>query len=179
MKKGCRTWADVQEQGLIMVEFDLDWSPAMETEVEEDFATDTLIPDWRQPWMFVDKVERPPPIKSTLLCVRSEPRWTWDDFRQPDGNLDYNKHDEFQKSWKTPGSQASLSSVWESFKHVTWSCAYNYEDCDGCRNGEPHDRCEQELSEHYFDDEGQCIECKRFAEYRRRSKRLAKKPKKS
>lgn len=30
-----------------------------------------------------------------------------------------------------------------------------------------------ELDEHYFDDDGQCIACRRAIEYRRRSKRIA------
>lgn len=175
MKKDCRTWADVEEQGILLVQFDLDWSIEMETEIEPDFAADSLIPDDRQPWMIVYKVERPPPIQTTLLCVRSEPSWTWDDFRQPDGSIDYDRYAKFRESWKTPGHQGTLSGAWQGFSRVIWGDPYKDEDCDGCKNDEPHDKCERELSEHYFDDEGQCIACRRLIEYRRRSKRLANK----
>lgn len=179
-KKGCKTWADVQEQGILLVQFDLDWAVEMETCLyDEDPASDSLIPGDKQPWLVIDRVEQPPSITTELLCVRSQPSFDWDDFRKPDGSLDFDEYCEFQKSWVTPGNQGTLSNKWIGFCSALSDCTYRNTSCDGCRDGEPHDRCEWELDEHYFDDEGQCIACRRERDYRRRSKRLANKPTKS
>ncbi|EED18578.1 conserved hypothetical protein [Talaromyces stipitatus ATCC 10500] len=66
---------------------------------------------------------------------------------------------------------------WMDHTSALWDCTYRIPVCDACNNEEPHQNCEHELNGHYFDEDGQCIACRRHTEYRRRSKRIAKRQK--
>ena len=66
-----------------------------------------------------------------------------------------------------------LNQAWVDATRNLWDCTYRPVVCEGCIEDELHTSCEIELNEHYFDDDGQCIACRRRVEYRRRSKRIA------
>lgn len=192
LPKGVKSFADAQKQGITLVDFDLDWTPAMETELV-DIEPCPLVRDNRHhtlesSWLIIDAVPKPPLVKTTTLCIRDEPRRTLTldtpypnpNFYNPDGSFNPAAYNEYHHGWKTPGSKATLHDLWrETTSRALNDCTYRNVFCEGCRadEAESHDRCEWELDEHYFDDDGQCIECRRFLEYRRRSKRIAGKRK--
>ncbi|OOF90913.1 hypothetical protein ASPCADRAFT_510422 [Aspergillus carbonarius ITEM 5010] len=96
----CSTWEDIKKMGLWVVNFDLDWGPAMDTEMEDwesEWDEGALIVE-KTGWVWVDKVEKDPLFDIFVMG----------------------------------------------------------------------------LDEHYFDEDGQCVACRRATEYRRRSKRIAK-----
>lgn len=165
-------WGDIVEKGLLLVSFDLDVTPAMMTiswdcDVEEDSALEGET----YGWVDVEKsgYERCEPVETRLLCVRAEPNRGFG--VKPDPTPE-EIHEMFY-GWQTPGNQGRLFSFWVEMTGVLWDCTYRRERCDDCDVGEDHEWCANELNEHYFDDDAQCIACRRKTEYRRRSKRIA------
>lgn len=174
--KGCKTWSDALDKGITLVQFDLDWAIDMETlTCDEDPASDSLMPGDKQPWIIIEKVEKPPSVVTKLLCVRSPPNrdFAGCNFNKADGTFDFDAYVDFRDGWKTPGNQGTLSDTWSHIGLALYDCTYSNLSCPGCDDDEPHDDCEWEVDEHYFDDDGQCVACRRKREYRRRSKRIA------
>ncbi|CAH0056845.1 unnamed protein product [Clonostachys solani] len=166
-------WDDVVERGLLQVRFDLDVTPQMLTESWcEGVDADSCLEKDKEGWVFVDWSgnEKRTPIDRRLLCVRDEPHRLVD--------LSITDPEEIAKmmyGWETPGTDARLAHVWSSCTTRLRDCTYRGSSCDACYNEEEHEFCEQDLDEHYFDEDGQCIACRRATEYRRRSKRIATK----
>ncbi|KAJ3523422.1 hypothetical protein NM208_g12458 [Fusarium decemcellulare] len=163
------SWEDVIEKGLLQVRFDLDVTPLMETEMEDEFEECTLEKE-KYGWVYVDRsgLEQLKPVQCRLLCAREQPR----DLRiEP--NLSPEKPREAMFGWRTPGSKDSLRQAWSRATLALWDCTYRKEYCEDCNEGEPHNWCPTDRSEHYFDEDGQCVACRRALEYRRRSKRVA------
>ncbi|KAH6981277.1 hypothetical protein BKA56DRAFT_617071 [Ilyonectria sp. MPI-CAGE-AT-0026] len=173
LPEGCLSWEDVIEKGIYQVSFDLDITPAMETEMYDcDIEEDTLLDCEKHGWVEVEKsgLEKCQPVQTRLLCARERPRDAFLGLEEVD---DIDRIREALDGWKTPGHESTLSSAWQDAVSGLWDCTYRQPSCDGCYEGEPHDLCEVELDEHYFDEDGQCIACRRVTEYRRRSKRIA------
>ncbi|PYI02581.1 hypothetical protein BO78DRAFT_410488 [Aspergillus sclerotiicarbonarius CBS 121057] len=156
--EGCSTWEDIKERRLWVVKFDLDFSPAMETEMEDwepEWDEGALIVE-KTGWVLVEKVEMDPLVSVERMSVGDGRRADWDlDGERPD--------------FKT-----SLYHEWSGLTSSLWDCTYRIPICDRCDDEVPHEDCEVEMDEHYFDDDGQCVACRRATEYRRRSKRIAK-----
>lgn len=170
---GCISWDDVVERGLLQVSFDLDITPAMETQMYDlDMEEDTLLEGEKHGWVEVEKtnLEKSEPVHRRLLCVREPPP---DVFLRPEEMDDLERINEVMHGWKTPGHDTTLNQAWVDATRNLWDCTYRPVVCEGCIEGELHTSCEIELNEHYFDDDGQCIACRRRVEYRRRSKRRA------
>ncbi|PWY65682.1 hypothetical protein BO94DRAFT_504690 [Aspergillus sclerotioniger CBS 115572] len=129
--EGCSTWEDIKKMGLWVVNFDLDWGPTMDTEMED------WEPEWDEGALIVEKTG-----------------WVWVE--------------------KRPAFKTSLYHVWSDLTSSLWDCTYRIRVCDRCEDQVPHEDCEGEMDEHYFDEDGQCVACRRATEYRRRSKRIAK-----
>ncbi|VUC37534.1 unnamed protein product [Clonostachys rosea] len=168
-----RSWEDVVEKGLLHVRFDLDVTPQMLTESWwEGLDADSCLENDKDGWVYVDRsgFEKLAQIDMRLLCVRDEPhRWV---------DLSNKEPEEIAKlmyGWETPGTATRLAHVWSSYTGRLRDCTYRSSSCDECYNDEEHEVCEQDLDEHYFDEDGQCIACRRVTEYRRRSKRIASK----
>jgi hypothetical protein len=173
MPEGCISWDDVLELGLLMVSFDLDIGPAMETQtLDLDMEEDTLLEGDKHGWVEVEKtgIEKSEPVRRSLLCVREQPR---DVFLRADEMENMERINEVMRGWKTPGHDNTLSQAWVDATSNLWDCTYRPVVCDGCDADEEHTSCEIELDEHYLDGDGQCIACRRVIEYRRRSKRIA------
>ncbi|KAH7151747.1 hypothetical protein B0J13DRAFT_522090 [Dactylonectria estremocensis] len=152
MLEGCLSWEDAIEKGIYRVSFDLDVTPAMETEMYDDEVDeDTLLQGETHGWVEVEKtgLEKSEPVRRRLLCVRDPPRDT------------------------LLGVEGDLFNDWLRATEVFWDCTYRTPACDGCDEDEPHHACEVELNEHFFDEDGQCVACRRATEYRRRSNRIA------
>ncbi|KAJ4256261.1 hypothetical protein NW762_009341 [Fusarium torreyae] len=151
------SWEDVIEQGLLQVRFDLDVSPAMFTTEDDDFEESTL---GKHGWVLVSKsgMETYEPVDIIHLCARDE---------RTKGQYDREPEE------RTPGCRTTLDQAWLSATGHLRDCTYKKESCEGCDEDEPHEWCETERNEHYFDEDGQCIACRRADEYRRRSKRVA------
>lgn len=172
MPEGCISWDDVLERGLFRVSFDLDISPAMETQVIDlDIEEDTLLEGDKYGWVEVEKtgIEKSEPVNRSLLCVREKPG---DVFLRPEDMDNLERINEVMHGWKTPGHDSTLSQTWVDATTNLWDCTYRTVVCEGCIADEEHTSCEIDLNEHYFDDDGQCIACRRSIEYRRRSKRI-------
>ncbi|PYH88975.1 hypothetical protein BO71DRAFT_453743 [Aspergillus ellipticus CBS 707.79] len=160
--EGCGCWEDVMEKGLWVVKFDLDVSPAMETYMWDDDAEEDVLEG--KGWGWVDHNGVDPEVSVLKVSVR-------DDYDVLGRNVE---RDEEGKAV----FQTSLFHEWVQFTGALWDCTYRSPCCDGCDEGGPHD-CEAEMDEHYFDEEGRCVECRRAMEYRRRSKRVAAKKRKA
>ena len=159
VQKDCKTWADVVEKGLLLLQFDRDVYPEMETTTwGEGLDEDAVIQDGKE-WMYIDKsgLGELPPMKQSLLCLREPPLEPFSELK------DY---------WKTPGFDRRLIDVWRGYTGMLWDCTYRKVLCEMCVDNQPHEDCENDLYEHFFDDDGQCVACRRSLEYRRRSKRL-------
>ncbi|KAK7425999.1 hypothetical protein QQZ08_007447 [Neonectria magnoliae] len=173
MPEGCLSWDGVVEKGLFQVQFDLDVTPAMETETFDcNVYKDTKLQNDKYGWVEVERsgVEQYVPVQRTLLCCREQPR---DAFFGLGEEYDVDRMNKVMHAWKTPGYKDTLDHAWDQATLAFWDCAYRRPSCDGCSEDEPHDVYEVELNEHYFDDDGQCIACRRATDYRRRSKRIA------
>ncbi|KIL86919.1 hypothetical protein FAVG1_09472 [Fusarium avenaceum] len=151
------SWEDVIEKGLLQVKFDLDVSPEMFTDSSDDFEESTLGKDG---WVDVSKsgIEKCKPVEILHLCASNERKKG--DSEEPDPE-------------KTPGSDKRLFDAWFDATMHLRDCTYRAQECEECEENEPHEWCEKERDEHYFDEDGQCIACRRESEYRRRSKRVA------
>ncbi|KAH6880737.1 hypothetical protein B0T10DRAFT_495163 [Thelonectria olida] len=162
-----RSWEDAIEKGLLLVSFDLDVNPAMFTFVCDcDVEEDTLL-EGEDGWVDVELsgYQECEPVATRLLCVRNKLRDHFGAELGPGPERD---------AWRTPGSDGTLYHFWsDEATSALRDCTYRGHSCDGCREFEPHDVCENELDEHYFDEDGQCVACRRQSEYRRRSKRIA------
>lgn len=79
---------------------------------------------------------------------------------------------EVNDGWKIPEYDVSLQHAWFDFTGALWARTYRLAFYEGCDMDEPHDDCELDLDEHCFDEDGQCIACRRSREYRRRGKRM-------
>ncbi|KAH7161502.1 hypothetical protein EDB81DRAFT_784935 [Dactylonectria macrodidyma] len=170
MPEGCQSWEDIIEKGIYKVDFDLDVNPATETEMYDgDLDEDTLLEGEKHGWVEVEKtgVEKSEPVQHRLLCVRNSPRDTLLGFKDSSDIASIE-----ESTWRTPGYEGDLFNSWVRATQVFWDCTYRLPCCDGCDEDEPHDACEIELNEHYFDEDGQCVACRRKTEYRRRSKRI-------
>ncbi|KAM5344323.1 hypothetical protein ACJ41O_012860 [Fusarium nematophilum] len=163
------SWEDVVEKGILQVSFDLDVAPMMETDQWDEFDECPLEKE-KYGWVLVSKsgVEKLPPVQRKLLCVRDPPtRELFDPWGDTPPTM------EVLTAWMTPGRDSSLSEVWMNAREVFLDCTYRGPDCEGCREEVPHSPCEIDMDEHYLDEDGQCIACRRQTEYRRRSKRVA------
>ncbi|RAK97314.1 uncharacterized protein BO80DRAFT_389935 [Aspergillus ibericus CBS 121593] len=163
--EGCSTWEDIKAMGLWVVKFDLDFSPAMETDMmdwEPEWDEGALIVE-KTGWVWVDKVEMDPPVSVERVSVGDE-QWNGVNWGRADGAV-YGEKSAFR---------TSLYHVWSGLTSSLWDCTYRIPTCDRCDDEVPHEECEVEMDEHYFDDDGQCVACRRVLEYRRRSKRIAK-----
>ncbi|KAF5022463.1 hypothetical protein F66182_5499 [Fusarium sp. NRRL 66182] len=155
------SWEDVIDNGLLQVKFDLDATPEMFTEDEDDYEESSLSKDG---WVYVDwtGIEKAKPVEISLLCLREERRKPRDFGYSP------------EIIEPTPGSRGRFCDVWANATlNLWWDCAYVIESCDDCDEDVPHEWCEADRNEHYYDEDGQCIACRREREYRRRSKRIA------
>ncbi|KAJ9365856.1 hypothetical protein C8Q69DRAFT_54671 [Paecilomyces variotii] len=165
--KECRSWEDIQQNGLFFVRFDQDVTPAMETCLYEDLDEEDMLEDGVE-WVWVDKVDYGPPVSIKRVSVDKD---TDAEFTPVGRNLEHG-------SSQGPKFQGTLFDNWYNLHTSALNdCTYRISSCDGCWDNVPHENCEIELDEHYFDDDGQCIACRRFGEHRRRSKRIAKKRK--
>jgi hypothetical protein len=173
MPEGCISWDDIVERGLLQVSFDLDITPAMETQMLDlEMEEDTLLEGDEHGWVEVEKtgIEKSEPSHRSILCVREQPR---DIFLHPEEMNDLERINEVMHGWKTPGHDGTLGQAWFDATRNLLDCTYRPVVCEGCIEDVQHTSCEMELDEHYFDDDGQCIACRRAIEYRRRSKRIA------
>ncbi|KAF5636068.1 hypothetical protein F52700_5382 [Fusarium sp. NRRL 52700] len=135
------SWEDVIENGLLQVKFDLDISPAMFYAESPMFG---LTPEAGEGWVFVVKtgIESLEPVKILHLCAREESG----------------------TSEGTPGSDTTLFSAWSDVTMHLRDCTYKPTGCEGCHSNEPHDLCEQDMDEHFNDEDGQCVACRREEE---------------
>ncbi|KAF5567377.1 hypothetical protein FPHYL_3280 [Fusarium phyllophilum] len=138
---GRSSWEDVIDHGLLQVKFDLDVSPAMFYSEAPMFG---LTPGGGEEWILVEKtgIERLEPVKILHLCAREESG----------------------ASGSTPESDTTLFSAWYDDTMQLRDCTYKPTGCKGCRTDEPHDFCEQEMDEHFNDEDGQCVACRREEE---------------
>ncbi|KAL5590649.1 hypothetical protein FOBRF1_014206 [Fusarium oxysporum] len=138
------SWEDVIENGLLKVKFDLDVSAAMFYSESPTFG---LTPGG-EGWVLVEKtgVENMKPVEILHICAREE-RGT---------------------SEITPGSDATLFGAWCDATMQLRDCTYKPKGCKGCRSNEPHGFCEQEMDEHFNDEDGQCVACRREEEEEKR-----------
>ncbi|KAF4455734.1 hypothetical protein F53441_1933 [Fusarium austroafricanum] len=141
------SWDNVVEKGLIQASFDLEVSPAMFTDEWDEFEESGVGKDG---WVLVDHsgIDKLEAVEIRHLCARE------------------------QDQGETPGSDKRLFDAWVDATTQLRDCCYKPTGCDDCADNEPHDWCEQERDEHYYDEDGQCIACRRQEEYRRRSKRI-------
>ncbi|CAG9955332.1 unnamed protein product [Clonostachys rosea f. rosea IK726] len=171
------SWENVVERGLLQVRFDLDVTSQMLTESWwEGLDADSCLENDKEGWVFVDRSghEKRKPIDRRLLCVRDQP------YRLIDLSItDPKEIAKMMYGWETPGTDARLVDAWSSYTTRLLDCTYRGVSCYACDNEDEHELCEQDLDEHYFDEDGQCIACRRASEYRRRSKRIAAKKAKS
>ncbi|KAF4343288.1 hypothetical protein FBEOM_2764 [Fusarium beomiforme] len=132
------SWEEVIENGLLQVKFDLDFSPAMFFSESPMFGHTPL---GKNGWVFVEKtgVDTLKPVEILHLCAREERG----------------------ASENTPGSDKTLFDAWMEATLQLRDCTYKPKGCQSCRANEPHDLCEQEMDEHYNDEDGQCIACRR------------------
>ncbi|CAH0053550.1 unnamed protein product [Clonostachys solani] len=133
------SWEDVMEKGLLSVRFDLDVTPAMHTFCwDGQYNEPSELPGDNVAWVLVQKT-------GLDLCKPV-------DYPEEQMRIAY--------GWHTPGTNGRLFDEWSDSTEWFRDCAYS-SNCDACNDGEPHDICEDELNEHYFDEDGQCIACRR------------------
>ncbi|KAF9771834.1 hypothetical protein IL306_010500 [Fusarium sp. DS 682] len=132
------SWEEVIEDGLLQVKFDLDISTAMFFS-ESPMSEHT--PLGKDGWVLVEKtgVENLKPVEILHLCAREE-RGT---------------------SESIPGSDKTLFNAWVDATMQLRDCTYKPKGCRSCREDEPHGLCEEEMDEHYNDEDGQCVACRR------------------
>lgn len=164
----CYSWEDVLQKGIIHVMFDQDVSPAMETYIEdiyyEEEAEESFLEKDRSGWAYVEKIDHGPPVQIKRLSVGE----------------DANKLalQIFNREPQSPEEiRGHLYHTWSDWTGALWDCTYRIPVCDRCDDEEPHELCEHELYDHYFNQDGECKACQQFLEYRRRSKRISKKRK--
>ncbi|GAQ05450.1 hypothetical protein ALT_2771 [Aspergillus lentulus] len=153
--EGCRCWDDVEEKGLWVVCFDQDVTPAMETHMwdcvrEEDWQVDN-----GEGWVEIERVEYGPPVRIERVSVCREDQ---------------------ECGQRNSIITGSLYDMWSRIIRVLNDCTYRHPVCYGCAQDAPHE-CELDMDEHFFDEDAECVACRRASEYRRRSKRLAHKRK--
>ncbi|CAH0023973.1 unnamed protein product [Clonostachys rhizophaga] len=152
------SWEDVMEKGLLSVRFDLDVTPAMHTFCwDGQYNEPCELPGDNVAWVLVQKtgLDLCKPVDCKLLCARDQPNRG---FLDPD--VDPEEHMRIAYGWHTPGTNGRLFDEWSDSTEWFRDCAYS-SNCDACNDGEPHDICDDELNEHYFDDDGLCIACRR------------------
>ncbi|KAF4495947.1 hypothetical protein FAGAP_7921 [Fusarium agapanthi] len=135
------SWEDVIDHGLLQVKSYLDVSPAMFYSESPTFG---FTPEGEEGWVLVEKtgIENLKPVKILHLCAMEE-RGT---------------------SESTPGSDKTLFNAWYDATMQLRDCTYKPTGCKGCRTNEPHDLCEQEIDEHFNDEDEQCLACRREEE---------------
>ncbi|KAF4993092.1 hypothetical protein FGRMN_6707 [Fusarium graminum] len=150
------SWEDVVDKGLLQVKFDLEVSPEMLTDEWDDCVESDLE---KEGWVNIEwsGLEKREPVEILHLCARAD---SWEDFNKV-------------RAERSPGSQKRLFDAWVDATGQLWDCTYRNPGCDECIENEPHEWCDRERDEHYFDEDGQCIACRRASEYRRRSARVA------
>ncbi|KAF9894167.1 hypothetical protein FE257_009140 [Aspergillus nanangensis] len=144
--KGSSTWEDIQEKGIWMVEFDQQVPPELETAEDEVDEEEEALIDSEDDWMHVDKINYGPPINITR--VRIDDGHGWD--KPSTGDLDI---------------KGSFQTYWAQYVGVLRDCTYHPVYCEGCDEDLPDHGCETDLSEHFFNDDGHCIECSKPREY--------------
>ncbi|KAF7179750.1 hypothetical protein CNMCM7691_008800 [Aspergillus felis] len=152
--KDCRCWDDVEERGLWMVCFDQDVTPAMETHMWDCVREEDLEIDNGEGWVEVERVHYGPPVLIERVSVCRED--------QRPGERD------------NSAITGTLYDMWSQIIRVLNDCTYRQPMCYGCAEDAPHE-CELDMDDHFFDEDAQCVACRRASEYRRRSKRLAHK----
>lgn len=172
MTEQCQTWDDVVEKGILAVKFDQDVTPDMQTtmwDMDSD-DDDTLLDGDMHGYVSIEKTYiEEEPIWRGLLYVRKEPGNDDPWAEQPD---DLESIRERMDGWKTPGARMTLLDFRVDAPRSFRDCCYMPASCDSCYDQEPHDSCENDLNEHFVDEDGQCVYCRRGKEYRRRSKRI-------
>ncbi|KAF5979326.1 hypothetical protein FCOIX_5382 [Fusarium coicis] len=135
------SWEDVIDNGLLQVKFDLDVSPALLVSESQLFEN---TPEGEDGWVLVEKtgLENLKPVDILRLCAREE----------------------VGASESTPGSDKTLFNAWYDATMQLRGCTYMPTGCEGCRTNQPHELCEQEMNEHFNDEDGQCVACKREEE---------------
>jgi hypothetical protein len=160
MPKGCRSWNDAVEKGIFEVKFDRDITIDMHTTLEEDFLDSRL--EGEEDWINVSLtgLHECPEVRSRLLCARMPPE---NQFHSPGeaGRLS----EPPQPLWMTPGSVETLGKAWAASISLLPQCCYGNTACYECDDGEPHEECEKELDEHFFDEDGLCINDRREGMY--------------
>jgi hypothetical protein len=151
------SWEDVIDKGLLQIKFDLDVSPEMFTDSWDNLEESTLGKDG---WVGISKsgIDKYKPVEVLHLCASDE--------RKTGGFGEADLE-------KTPESDKRLFDAWYDATMHLRDCTYRIQECEECEENEPHEWCGRERDEHYFDEDGQCIACRRESEYRRRSKRVA------
>ncbi|VUC20090.1 unnamed protein product [Clonostachys rosea] len=153
-----RSWEDVIEKGLLSVRFDLDVTPAMHTFCwDEQYNEPSELPGDNIVWVLVEKtgLYSCKPVDCKLLCAKDQPK-----HRFVDPDMDPEEQARIAYGWHTPGTAGRLFDEWSDATEWFRDCAYN-SNCEACNDGEPHDICDDEWDEHYFDEDGQCIACRR------------------
>ncbi|SCV49489.1 uncharacterized protein FFB14_10923 [Fusarium fujikuroi] len=138
---GRSSWEDVIHHGLLQVKFDPDVSPAMSVSESPMFGRTS---EGEQGWGFIQKtdIENLEPVKTLHICAREE-----------QGSSD-----------PTPESDTTLFSAWYEATMQLQGCTYKPKGCEGCQTNEPHDLCEEEMDEHFNDEDGHCVACRREEE---------------
>ncbi|KAG2417105.1 hypothetical protein HFD88_008323 [Aspergillus terreus] len=135
----CTTWEDIQQKGLWMVRFDQDVPGELTVQMDDDASAQESLIDDDHGWVQVDSCTNwGPPHCVERVSVNSL------DVEDPPMNSLYNE--------------------WVSLVSQLYDCTYRPCCCDGCDEGEPHENCEVEMSEHFFDEDGDCVECRRAVE---------------
>jgi hypothetical protein len=184
-------WADVRQNGLHMIKFDLDLNPGMTTFLEYegdgwDGGVECELAG-EDHWAVVESNGiATEPVQNKFLCAREPPpgisnnvaEMTIEAYGMESAvarKEALQRMEEVRDGWKTPGNQGTLKDAWDGCLTAFLDCTYRRPWCEDCTTGEPHERCAVALDEHYFNDEGRCVGCWDASRYRRRSRRLAEK----
>ncbi|KAF2141669.1 uncharacterized protein K452DRAFT_31822 [Aplosporella prunicola CBS 121167] len=167
-ERGGWSWESVRERtGLWLAQFEQDVAAAMETEEADDEQEDGWVSVYRVDWGPAENVER--------VCLRDGVRANaWDvAVDEVMGSV------EARRAGLTPGCRRSWGDVWIDATGAFSDCMYKPCVCERCDWGEVGHagKCESELEEHFFGDDGQCVACRQATEYRRRSRRIRKRVK--
>ncbi|KAL4895474.1 hypothetical protein BDV59DRAFT_155814 [Aspergillus ambiguus] len=134
--RGSSTWDDIKERGLWMVEFDRNMPRAHEIKEELIYEdVEALTENDKKP-VAVDNAPRGPPVNIERLWVDS-------------------RHAE-------PDSVTTLEQKWMEYVLALWDCTYRPVECEGCEDDLLEHDCEVEMSEHFFNEDGNCVECSKI-----------------
>ncbi|KAF9887643.1 hypothetical protein FE257_009736 [Aspergillus nanangensis] len=143
----CASWGDVERTGLWVVKFDQDVTDEMQLSVDDARLLDESDSGGPEEWVVAHKRAFGPPV-----CIQRLMLSQTELIESRGGGYD---HDFFNLP-------STLMDEWIHLTQVFWDCTYSKPCCDGCDEGERHDDCELDLTEHVFDEDGQCLECRRF-----------------